>query len=58
MDLVTGLAIEEACYAQVCNLIYKNFSVRAYIEKYAEPQLEIDVFSPNNASGMEFFLSL
>lgn len=32
VDLVTGLAIEEACYAQVCNYDYmKNVEKRFFL---------------------------
>lgn len=30
VDLVTGLAIEEACYAQVCNMITRNMQKRGF----------------------------
>ena len=45
VDLVTGLAIEEACYAQVCNYDYmkkpREHALLVPVMKHAEIQREI-----------------
>ena len=61
VDLITGLAIEEACYAQVCNTTTNSMQIPLTFcisqLNYISLNHDIDTLLQNHTDGLKLFVS-